>query len=201
MLGFLLSLSFHEAAHAYMAYRLGDDTAKHEGRLTLNPLAHLDLFGTLALLLIGFGWGKPVPYNPNRLRSKFDEIKVALAGPLTNVILAFLLAIPFRYAVLRDLPITSSPWIYVLSDLSTLNVILASFNILPIPPLDGSKILMIWMDTIQKVKFLFYGQWILIALVFFQIVSNINILWRIMQPLVYVLSILTKGTAISPNFL
>ena len=136
-----VSLPFHEFSHALAAYRLGDSTAKYMGRLTLNPLAHLDPFGALLILLVGFGWAKPTPYNPYNVRGgKTGEVIIAIAGPISNLVLAIAAALPLRYiyATGMDVPVV------VVSALSTfvmLNVILAVFNLIPIPPLDGSKLL------------------------------------------------------------
>jgi Zn-dependent protease len=174
VVGFLISLALHEAAHAYVAYRLGDTTAKDAGRLTLNPLAHLDPFGTLALFIFGFGWGKPVPYNPSRLKGMLDELKIALAGPFANILLAFVLAIGPRYAFIKNVPIEENIWLNVSDALSNLNILLAALNLLPIPPLDGSKLIMLFLSPIAKIKFIFYGQWLLFGLIVLQVVNETN---------------------------
>jgi Zn-dependent protease len=136
-----VSLPFHEFSHALAAYRLGDSTAKYMGRLTLNPLAHLDPFGALLILLVGFGWAKPTPYNPLNVRGgKTGEVIIAVAGPISNLVLAIAAALPLRYINATGLAVPD----VVVSALSTfvmLNVILAVFNLIPIPPLDGSKLL------------------------------------------------------------
>ncbi len=136
----LFSLAFHEAAHAFAAYKLGDSTAKMQGRLTLNPAAHLELFGTLAFLFIGFGWGKPVPVSAKNLqRPKQDMALIAAAGPFSNLILAFvcmgafLFTLPY-FSAENFLPIFLQMMIFV-------NCLLAIFNLLPIPPLDGGNLL------------------------------------------------------------
>jgi Zn-dependent protease len=136
-----VSLPFHEFSHALAAYRLGDSTAKYMGRLTLNPLAHLDPFGALLILLVGFGWAKPTPYNPLNVRGgKTGEVIIAVAGPISNLVLAIAAALPLRYIYATGMDVPE----VVVSALSTfvmLNVILAVFNLIPIPPLDGSKLL------------------------------------------------------------
>jgi Zn-dependent protease len=146
----ILSLSVHECAHAATAYALGDDTAKGENRLTLNPLSHIDMVGTIVLpaLLVWtgtgiFGWAKPVPFNPNKFRSSVNpdhgSLMVAAAGPLSNLVLAVVAAITIR--VLQWLGMYDGAVAALLEIMLTLNIILAVFNLLPIPPLDGGHIL------------------------------------------------------------
>jgi Zn-dependent protease len=156
----LLSLSVHEWAHAFAAWRLGDDTARLQGRLSLNPIVHIDPLGTLVLPLMGFpfGWAKPVPFEPVRFRRsvnmRFGTLLVAVAGPVSNLCIAVLsvggLAALSRWGqsfASRDLALQS-----LLQTLVVLNVILALFNLLPIPPLDGSHIVGSLMpDRLQPV--------------------------------------------------
>jgi Zn-dependent protease len=143
-----LSLSVHECAHAWAAYRLGDDTARLLGRLTLNPLTHIDPIGTLILPLLGvpFGWAKPVPVNPlrfnRRIRMSTGMMLVALAGPASNVVLAVISAVGFS-VLLRFHPDpegTAKGLGMLLTSLVFINCTLAAFNMLPVPPLDGSRI-------------------------------------------------------------
>ncbi len=143
----VLSAVVHEYAHAAMAKHLGDNTAEQQGRLTLNPFVHLDLVGTVILPLlllfssgIFLGWAKPVPYNPYNLRDqKTGNLKVAIAGPLSNLAIAIVLGLVFRfvYVAQGSFPIEAQ----LLSFIVTVNIVLAIFNLIPVPPLDGSKIL------------------------------------------------------------
>lgn len=140
-LALVLALSFHEFSHAYLARRLGDRTAEGLGRLTINPLAHLDPLGTLLLFIIGFGWGKPVPFDPSQLRFKrLGPLFVALAGPVSNIFLAILGAI--AWAIIAQTPLGTNANVAIFFQLFTLiNIALALFNLIPVPPLDGSKLL------------------------------------------------------------
>ncbi len=141
----LIALPLHELAHALTAKWLGDDTAERLGRVTLNPLAHLDVFGSLLILLAGFGWAKPVPVNPYRLRpsARAGMALVAVAGPLTNLLLAVVGALLFRIAgATGALQVGFGGWLSsFLSALVIFNVLLALFNLIPVPPLDGSRLL------------------------------------------------------------
>ena len=134
----LLALSIHETAHGFAAYKLGDPTAKYDGRLSLNPLKHIDPIGALSLFFFGFGWAKPVMINPNYFKNlKRDTALTALAGPVSNILLAFvgMLFWVHLVPVLHNAYFTMFIRMFIL-----LNVNLAVFNLLPIPPLDGSKI-------------------------------------------------------------
>lgn len=145
---FILSLAVHEFAHAWAAWRLGDDTAARAGRLTLNPLAHIDVLGTIiAPLLLHFGWAKPVPYDPSRFRRSVNmgtgSALVSAAGPASNVLLALVSAVALGLA-LRFTPglvEEGSPVGFLLSNLVVLNCGLALFNLLPVPPLDGGGLI------------------------------------------------------------
>lgn len=137
----LYSVIFHELAHGWVAYRMGDGTAKWLGRLTLNPIKHLDIIGTLMLLVFGFGWAKPVPINleniPPEKRRK-GLIFVSAAGITVNIIIAFIALLLLRLLA----PESGSMTHQIIDLLARINIILAAFNLIPIPPLDGSKILM-----------------------------------------------------------
>jgi len=142
---FLLALTFHELAHGYVAWRLGDPTAKNAGRLTMNPLKHLDPWGVLAFVIMKIGWAKPVPINPNYFKNpQQGMLQVALAGPAANIALAIASTILLNLAL--HLPMLSmfflKPVVGMLVASVWINIMLAVFNCLPIPPLDGSKVLM-----------------------------------------------------------
>jgi len=151
---FLLSLTVHECAHAWMAERVGDPTGRYLGRVTLNPIPHIDIFGTIIFPLLAFtsggfmfGWAKPVPYNPANLRDrKWGELLIAAAGPLSNLILVvlfFALArLLFGNTLLYAIQDNGDPLAIFLWTGILLNIVLAVFNLIPVPPLDGSKVLM-----------------------------------------------------------
>ncbi len=164
---FLVSLTIHEYAHAWMAYRYGDDTAKRMGRLTLNPLAHISLFGTIILpLLVHFGWAKPIPVNFSIL-TKRQIFMVAAAGPLANISLAFILAIVFHLLHLSAMTLLGN---FVLLAIF-FNIILAVFNLIPIPPLDGSRMVYASLKSPEAINmyrnFSQFGMLILIGFIFF----------------------------------
>jgi Zn-dependent protease len=151
---FLLSLSIHEAAHAWTAQKMGDPTARYLGRVTLNPLAHIDLLGTIIFPLLSvisgsffFGWAKPVPVNLSQMRDqKWGDILVSIAGPASNVLLALIFFTLLKVSLdmpqlLEPLGSFAIPAIKTLETGLTLNIVLAVFNMLPIPPLDGSHVL------------------------------------------------------------
>ena len=160
---FLVSLTIHEYAHGWMAYKYGDDTAKRMGRLTLNPIAHISLFGTIVMPLIAhFGWAKPVPVN-FAILSKRQIFNVAVAGPLSNILLASILTGAFHVLHLNALPALGN---FILMAI-LFNLILAVFNLLPIPPLDGSKMVYARLKSPKAInaynKFARYGMFVLIG--------------------------------------
>jgi Zn-dependent protease len=177
-LSIIYALTIHEYAHALAASALGDQTAKDRGRLTLNPLAHMEIFGTIMLLVAGFGWGKPVPVNPYNLKYKrWGEAFVSLAGPISNFLSVILFVLLFRL-VAPYFEITNMLMIF-LSFLITVNAILGIFNLLPIPPLDGSKVLFaILPDRLESFKNQLnaYGPWILLAIIIMDSFGKTSIL-------------------------
>ncbi|MBI3989245.1 MAG: site-2 protease family protein [candidate division NC10 bacterium] len=170
----LLALTIHECAHGLIADRLGDPTARLMGRLTLNPLPHLDPIGTLALIFFHFGWAKPVPVNASNFRNPLrDMMWVAVAGPGANLLLAAVSAFVLRLLVGMDLPI----YFYKMLYWSVyINVILAIFNVVPIPPLDGSRVLVGLLPPKQALSYGRmepYGFIILIVLIYTGIVGRV----------------------------
>ena len=209
----VVAITFHEAAHGWVADRCGDDTAKALGRVTFNPIKHVDLFGTLllpALLLllespVLFGYAKPVPVNFGRLRHpKRDMVWVALAGPAINVLLAFVAALLFHTVAYA--PPELAPWLGEnLNNAIYINVILAVFNMLPLPPLDGGRVLTGLLPSRAAWRFAQlerYGLLILIGLLFLVPLAagsllgiQFNPLWQVLQPLIRGLYILVVTLA------
>jgi len=197
----LLALTFHECAHAYVAHLYGDDTAQKSGRLSLNPLRHLDPLGTIMIFLVQFGWAKPVPVNPHNLRNpKIDMLWISAAGPLSNMLLALVSGLLFR--LFSDLALTaerdSVAGLLVLMVFLSLkiNLALAIFNVLPIAPLDGSKILYgILPPQFGKMIFALdrYGPFILLGLIIFSRAAGVSILGRLIWPFVDFFSKLFAG--------
>ena len=182
----VFSLSFHEFAHAWMAYRLGDSTAARMGRLTLNPMSHLDPIGSLALLLMGFGWAKPVPVDPRYLKNpRQDMVKVAAAGPISNIILAIIAAFVLRLLFDTDLLSNSVKTFFII--FMQINITLAVFNLLPVSPLDGSQILSPFLekqfgpDIVWKMQV--YGPRVLFIIIIISMVTDIHIFSFIITPI------------------
>ncbi|HUU40997.1 MAG TPA: site-2 protease family protein [Desulfatiglandales bacterium] len=174
----LYSVIFHELAHGWVAYRMGDPTAKLMGRLSLNPLKHLDPMGTFMLFIFGFGWAKPVPVNFNKLHaSRAAIILVSSAGIIVNMMLAFAALFLLRSLALPSNGVAATMLYYM----AQINIILAAFNLIPIPPLDGSKILMGFLPErleYQLSRLEPYGFVIIIALLFFGALNPVIDLFR-----------------------
>lgn len=166
----VIGITIHEFMHAYIAHRLGDDTARLMGRLSLNPLAHLDLLGSLFLLLLRFGYGKPVPVNESRLQGgRRGGSVVSLAGPASNLVLAAICALPLRFGAFGegDLAVVYAT---LLGQMVLINCSLFVFNLLPIPPLDGSRVVYGLLPPQQAYawrSYEQYGPYILLAVIFF----------------------------------
>jgi Zn-dependent protease len=196
---FLLALTFHELAHGYVAYVLGDPTAKNAGRLTMNPLKHLDPYGVLAFIILKIGWAKPVPVNPRYFKNpQKDLLLVALAGPVSNVFLALLSALLLKVALFAPfLPsFLLNPLGYILMASIWINVMLAVFNLLPIPPLDGSKILMGFLSPQHAEKYARMEPYTIIVLL---LLFAVGILGKVILPIItFFTQILIPA---SPSFL
>ncbi len=165
----LIALPIHECAHGYAAYRMGDHTAYRQGRLTLNPLAHFDPIGTLAIILFGFGWARPVPINPlNFENPKKGMMLSSLAGPLSNIGLAFLSMVLYKLSYIPSYMGISGAFISTvqmfLLYMITINITLGVFNLIPIPPLDGSRIATYFLPQHVYFKIMQYENIIFIGL-------------------------------------
>ncbi|MEN1759338.1 site-2 protease family protein [Anoxynatronum sibiricum] len=183
--GILLGLTIHEFSHGYMAYRLGDPTAKNNGRLTLNPIAHIDPFGFLMLLFAGFGWAKPVPVNPYYFTGdrRRGTLLVSLAGPVSNIVTATLLTVILGMVI----RITGGPGFLVQQlffSAISINLVLAVFNLFPIPPLDGSKILISLFPSRFEHTFYELERYTYIILI---LLLFLGVIRRILFPIVNVL--------------
>jgi len=169
----LYSIIIHELAHGWVAYKMGDPTAKWLGRLTLDPRKHLDPIGTIALFLIGFGWAKPVPVNFNNLREERKGlIFVSAAGIAANTILAFLSILLLRLVA----PAPNTPVFFLFYYAAQINIMLAAFNLIPIPPLDGSKILMGFTSRRFQYSLMRlepYGMFIILGLLYLGILNPV----------------------------
>lgn len=198
----LLALTFHEYAHAYTAYRYGDDTAKKNGRLSLNPLRHLDPLGTIMIFLVHFGWAKPVPVNPYRLRNPQKAMLwIGAAGPLANMVLALasglLIRVLLKSGITPEGHSAAGLLFFMVIMSLQINLALAIFNILPIAPLDGSKILagLLPARYAKRIHFLQrYGPFILIGLIIFGRLTGVSVLGRLIWPFVDFFSGLFAGT-------
>ena len=192
----MFALSFHEFAHAWMASKCGDNTAAKMGRLTLNPMAHLDVMGSLMILFVGFGWAKPVPVDSRNLRDpRKDMMKVAAAGPLSNLLLAMLAGMAWRLLGGTNLLLDTNFPVLIFY-FTQINIALAVFNLIPVSPLDGSQIFSGYlMKTNPKLawKIQSYGPQVLFGLILFGYVTGFSILWFIMKPFVNFFMLLFIG--------
>lgn len=188
----IFSVIIHEVAHGFMADWLGDPTARLQGRLTLNPIKHVDPFGSILVPIITslsgftFGWAKPVIYNPYNIKNKRQgEFLIALAGPASNLIIAGIFGLIIRFTFVNALEMT--PFLEICSYIVVINLVLAIFNLIPLPPLDGSKLLFAWLpNQYGKIRMTLemYAPIFILITVFF--------LWRIISPIVsFVFSLFT----------
>lgn len=197
----IMSVVIHEFAHGYAAYRFGDDTARLSGRLTLNPIRHLDLFGSIILPLMlvifnsGFmiGWAKPVPVNTNNLKKgRWPSVIVSFAGIFANLILAIIFGLLIRVVPLLGFPAydfsNPHPFYIISQTIVLLNLVLALFNIIPIPPLDGSKILFEFLPYRFRYIEEFLERWGIFFLLLF-----IFSLWKYVSPIIYFIFTLITG--------
>jgi Zn-dependent protease len=189
LLGLVIGITVHEASHATSAYLLGDDTAYRDGRVTLNPVSHLDLLGSLMLLMAGFGWGRPTPVVPSKLRGGvFGPVAVALAGPVSNLLIVAVCA------VLYLLPPFQSGYLQIIALMMAFtNALLFVFNLIPIPPLDGSKVIFPFLPRALDgfVDFMNqYGPMILLGLILISFVTNLPVLSILLAPVRPLLTLL-----------
>lgn len=197
----LFAITIHEFAHGFIADKLGDPTPRMSGRLTLNPLAHLDPIGTLMFFIVHIGWAKPVPVNPNNFQNpRKDMLWVALAGPISNLISAFVFGMLLRGMLFFGLPLFSieqfSLIVQVIEILVVFNIILAVFNAIPIFPLDGYRILTGLLPIQQAYgfsQFARYGPFILLGIILIGQITKVPILWRIIEIPVQFLNFLFTG--------
>jgi len=189
---FLLAISMHESAHAYVANRLGDPTAKNMGRITLNPIPHIDLFGLLAIFIVHFGWAKPVIVNPNNLKNPIkDNVWISLAGPASNLVLAMASGVVYR--ILAPILSGSDGGMFFLMMIQfsvTLNIVLMVFNLFPLPPLDRFRILegIVSRDvylSLQKLRSA--GPMVLFGIIILGSFTGVNIFAIIFTPFVKIL--------------
>ncbi len=179
----ILSVIIHEISHGYMADRLGDPTARLQGRLTLNPIKHIDPIGSIIVPLITslagftFGWAKPVPYNPYNLKNRRSgEFLIAAAGPLSNLGIALIFGLIIRLVATGVM----TPFIQIASYIVVINIVLAVFNLIPIPPLDGSKLLFSLLpEQYGRTRMMLetYGSFLIIIVIFF--------LWEVISPIIW----------------
>jgi Zn-dependent protease len=195
----VFGLVVHEFAHAYVASRQGDQTARLAGRVSLNPLRHLDPLGAVSFLVMGIGWAKPVPVNPYNLKDgKLGDFYVSMAGIITNLVVAFLFALPLRVIQLMggDVAAVDGVIIQFIQMMVLVNVLLASFNILPFPPLDGSKAIGILVPRSLEPayqRYLQVGPVILLAIFGLYFITGINFFSPIIDPVYAFFAYLVAG--------
>jgi Zn-dependent protease len=192
--GIVLGLTIHEFSHAWVAQYCGDTTARDEGRVTLNPLKHIDLLGFIMLLAVGFGWAKPVQFNEENLRNpKSDVMKIAIAGPLSNAVSSILLSILFAFSI-GHVPVHDNATVRIIYEIILyaiyINWGLFVFNLIPLPPLDGSHLL---LNQFRKFPAVYnalykYGSFALFGIILISLIAKVNLL-----PIGPVIEYLTRG--------
>lgn len=183
----VIAITVHEFAHAWVADHLGDPTPRLQGRLTLNPLAHLDPLGTILILVVGFGWGRPVEFDPFNLRSpRKDAALISLAGPASNILLAVVASLLLRILVVAGYGLVAMP---ILGTIITLNLVLAVFNLIPVGPLDGFKIVAGFLSAKQAKEWNQlerYGMFFLVLLLL-PLFSGASLVSRVLYPILNIL--------------
>lgn len=187
---FVVSTPVHESAHALAAYWLGDDTAASQGRISLNPLAHFDLLGTIALFVFGIGWAKPVPVNTyrcNKVKSQKTAMALtAAAGPISNIIVAFIFMIIFKLVLLLAPATDVTRYVaLVLKMVISINISLGVFNLLPIPPFDGSRLFLSFLPSKYYFGIMRYEQIIMYVVMFLLLTGVLNIPFGAISNLIY----------------
>jgi Zn-dependent protease len=191
LLGLVIGITVHEASHATSAYLLGDDTAYRDGRVTLNPISHLDLLGSMMLLMAGFGWGKPTPVVPSKLRGGvLGSVAVALAGPVSNLLIVVFCAALYLLPPFRD----QTGYLFILVVMVAFtNALLFVFNLIPIPPLDGSKVIFPFLPRFLDGFVAFmnqYGPMILLGLILVSFLTRLPIFGILLAPVRPLLTLL-----------
>lgn len=199
ILAIVLALTVHEFSHAAMAKHLGDETAERTGRLTLNPLAHIDPMGFLSMVVLGFGWAKPVPYNPYHLKNpSVGGVMIGLAGPLSNGILAIVSAGILRWMLVYGQATTPSLLEIFLLFSTLLNLMLMIFNVIPVPPLDGSQVFFAAFSAPKyahlRHRVAVLGPQILLGLVLISLVSSFDVFFFVSRPAFFFCDTLLQGS-------
>jgi Zn-dependent protease len=179
-----------------MAYKLGDHTAKYQGRLTLNPIAHLDPVGALMILFVGFGWAKPVPVSPVNFKNpRLDMMKVAFAGPASNLVLAFVAGLGIRFLNTLHLPISES-FSLIIYFVAYINIALAMFNLIPVAPLDGSQIFGGFISKNNPElawKMQMYGPKVLLGIILIGYLTPFSLIGTVLHPLISIFMYIFAG--------
>ena len=195
----LVVFPVHECSHAVAAKLLGDDTAERQGRITLNPFAHLDIMGTIGILLLGIGWAKPVPVNPGRCRKVSQRAAMAItaaAGPMANFVSAFIFMVIMKIVMLRYISDPAPALGYVIFALNTIidiDLFNGVFNLLPIPPFDGSRVFFAFLPDKYYFKIMQYEQYIMIGLLILMFTGVISIPFRFLSDAIYNLFYMATG--------